>query len=409
LLRRFLFTYFIVYLFDDCAPAIPFTGAINAGWTRLWHWCVTGISVGLFGIRIPGSDPGSGDSTLLYLKTLTMAVLSLVIAAVWTALARGRPVSLRTRDLFTTWLRYGLATILIIYGWMKAIPTQMPFPGPDRLVSTFGDASPMGLLWTFMGASPAYQILSGLGEIVGGMLLLWRRTTLLGALLSAGILINVVALNFCYDVPVKLYSSHLLLISIILILPHVRRLSAFLILNLPVPPAELRPIPFARVWVRRSFALAKVTVFLLVAVRPAYVSYQECKSRGILAERKPWEGIYGVESFTRESADVPVSDAAKWLRVGISSYPNGTIQREDGTSQRYKMEIKPKEGTLTISKRGNPTTDILRFSMPDVDTIDIRGTFEGVPTTARLVRQRDYKPFLITRGFHWVNEFPFNR
>jgi hypothetical protein len=45
-----------------------------------------------------------------------------------------------------------------------------------------------------------------------------------GALVSIGVMSPVVALNFCYDVPVKLYSSHLLAMKVFLILPDLRRL-----------------------------------------------------------------------------------------------------------------------------------------------------------------------------------------
>jgi hypothetical protein len=64
----------------------------------------------------------------------------------------------------------------------------------------------MGLLWTFMGASAAYTIFTGLGELVGGLLLTTRRTALAGALVSAAVMTHVAVLNFCYDVPVKLFS-----------------------------------------------------------------------------------------------------------------------------------------------------------------------------------------------------------
>ena len=38
----------------------------------------------------------------------------------------------------------------------------------------------MGLLWTFMGHSPAYSAFTGAAEALAGALLLFRRTTLLG-------------------------------------------------------------------------------------------------------------------------------------------------------------------------------------------------------------------------------------
>jgi len=67
----------------------------------------------------------------------------------------------------------------------------------------------MGLLWTFMAASKGYQIFTGAAEVLGGILLLWKRTTTLGALTVFGVMANVMALNFFYDVPVKLLSTHL--------------------------------------------------------------------------------------------------------------------------------------------------------------------------------------------------------
>jgi hypothetical protein len=101
---------------------------------------------------------------------------------------------------------------------------QFSPPGSDRLAETYGASSPMGLLWTFMGSSRAYTAFSGYMETLGALLLLWRRTALLGALTSICVLFNVMVLNFCYDVPVKLFSFHLVLIGACIALPDARRL-----------------------------------------------------------------------------------------------------------------------------------------------------------------------------------------
>ena len=135
-------------------------------------------------------------------------------------------------------VRFVLGATMLSYGWAKVFPNQMPAPGPDRLLNPIGETSPMGLLWTFMGASSAYQIFAGVGEVVGGTLLFWRRTALLGALVLVVVLANVVALNFCYDVPVKLYSSHLLAMALFIVAPHVPRLLDVLVLNRPAPACE---------------------------------------------------------------------------------------------------------------------------------------------------------------------------
>jgi uncharacterized membrane protein YphA (DoxX/SURF4 family) len=51
------------------------------------------------------------------------------------------------------------------------------------------------MLWSFMGASLAYTICGGICEVVGGTLLLLRRTTTLGAMVSFGVLLNIALLN----------------------------------------------------------------------------------------------------------------------------------------------------------------------------------------------------------------------
>jgi len=67
---------------------------------------------------------------------------------------------------------------------------------------------------TFMGASTPYNVFTGASEMLAGVLLFFPTTTLLGALLAMAVMTQVVALNFCYDVPVKLFSTHLLAESI---------------------------------------------------------------------------------------------------------------------------------------------------------------------------------------------------
>ena len=64
----------------------------------------------------------------------------------------------------------------------------------------------------------------GVVELLGGVLLTCRRTRLLGALVVLGVMANVVMLNFCYDVSVKLHSSHLLAMTLFVAAAGLRRL-----------------------------------------------------------------------------------------------------------------------------------------------------------------------------------------
>src|SRR5262249_7130343 len=162
---------------------------------------------------------GSGDSTYKYVQVFCFLVMALAVTLVWTIRDRQRLRYPRLYEGLRIYVRFALGAAMIVYGADKVIQSQFPAPPLDRLLQPYGDASPMGLAWTFMGASRAYNIFAGAAELIGGLLLTVRRTTLLGALVSLGALSNVVALNFCYDVPDKLYPSYLLAMAVFLIVP----------------------------------------------------------------------------------------------------------------------------------------------------------------------------------------------
>src|SRR5262249_30445006 len=158
-------------------------------------------------------------TTWNYLQVLSFFVLAAAVALLWSLVAWRRTNYPRLHDWLRVYVRFYVAYEMVLYGSIKVIKSQFPDPPLDRMLQPFRDASPMGLLWTFMGASDAYNVFTGAGEMLGGLLLTTRRTTLLGALVCIGVVGHIVALNFCYDVPVKLFSAHLLLMSVFLTLP----------------------------------------------------------------------------------------------------------------------------------------------------------------------------------------------
>src|SRR5205814_673740 len=85
------------------------------------------------------------------------------------------------------------------------------------------------LLWNFMGSSQPYTIFSGLLELSGAVLLIFRRTALVGALLAGAVLTNVLVLDICYDVPVKTFAAHLVAMCAFLVAPELRRLAEALL------------------------------------------------------------------------------------------------------------------------------------------------------------------------------------
>ena len=111
--------------------------------------------------------------------------------------------------------RYALIIVMFGYGIDKFIPNQMMPPGVLAMTTPYGYLNRYHVLWNFIGMSPGYQIFTGAVELIATFLLFSRRTAVFGYVLLTGILANVVALNVFYNVTVKLFSSQLLLYTLL--------------------------------------------------------------------------------------------------------------------------------------------------------------------------------------------------
>ena len=309
-------------------------------------------------------------------------------------------------------LRYSLAFAMLGYGFHKLFPLQFPEPGTWRLLERYGDSSPMGLLWTFMGQSPAYVSFTGLAEVTGGLLLLSRRTTTLGALVVVGVMSNVVMLNFCYDVPVKIFSTHLLLAAVLLLLRDARRLVDVLVLGRGTHAVTLRP-PFATPRRRRLWLVAKS----LVVVALVGSTFAQ-GLLGWLADEDPAQQeppTYAVERFTQAGVEHPplVTDAARWQRVMMTQHGRFLVTRMDGTMDRHRYARDDDGVTLTITPfegegEGEGEGTLVETIVDDERRI-LAGTFDGRALEVELRRIEPGDFPLRERGFHWVSEAPFNR
>lgn len=171
------------------------------------------------------------DSSMMITNTIALFLLSLVASIFWAIIRK------KNADSIHFWLyrmsAYYLSLTLLIYGCNKLFKYQFFFPEPNTLFTPLGQLSPDILYWSSMGSSLSYNIFAGLLEILPALLLLFSKTRMLGALIALGVLINVMMINIGFGIEVKTYTSFLILLSLILIQPHIKRLYAFFISNTP--------------------------------------------------------------------------------------------------------------------------------------------------------------------------------
>jgi hypothetical protein len=262
-----------------------------------------------------------------------------------------------------------------------------------------------------MGASQTYNIFSGAGELLGALLLTTRRTTLLGALVCIGVLGHVVALNFSYDVPVKLLSSHLLLMALFLAAPDFKRLADFFLFNRRVEPAPLRPFSRWR-WLNVGVVVLRTAIVCAYLGLWLYNAQETRKKFGDLTPRSTLYGIWTVDEFTVDGSERPplIADKERWRRVVFDHPKSMAIQLMSDSRLRFGLNLDEDKKTLELSKFTEPEWKAsFTFEHNEPDSLALEGTLNGKKLRAKCNRIDTSEFRLVSRGFHWINEFPYNR
>src|SRR6185436_16289667 len=195
-------------------------------------------------------------------------VVAAAVCVIWTALDRKRTNYERPAFWLRMIVRYYIATAALSYGIIKLFRLQMPFPVMSQLATPLGDLLPMRFSWLFIGYSLPYQIFSGVMETTAGLLLLYRRTVTAGLFAATGAFLNVVMINMSYDVPVKLFASHLLLASLFLLALDSTRLLNLLVLNRPTPATSAYDPLFVSGWQKWGARAVKAFFLYQILIAP---------------------------------------------------------------------------------------------------------------------------------------------
>jgi hypothetical protein len=385
----------------------------------------------------PSRLTGSGDGLFQYCLCFAYLVLAAAAWMFWTLASESwrrwkthRPPDYdRLQSLFRLVVGFHLMYMMLIYGAAKVWCSQFPPISDAQLEATYGDSSPMGLLWRFMQFSQPYTVATGIVEFSCGLLLINRRTTLLGALCAGGVSFQVFLLNMCYDVPVKLLSAHLLLMALLLIAPDARRLLAFFVLGRPSRPMQDAPLFGRWRWLNTAGFVLRTAVYLGFASLTLYQSYRSAKTEGILAPTRPADGRWITTSFARAGKEVALPTTqdenppkkfmlSKWeggpgvpAVFQILVTPRGvSLVFEDGSRARFRNGSREDSELMLVSFEDGARVALLRASFPEPEVMVLEGLVGGEEVRIALRKPRVTKDYLLKqRGFRWVQEAPYNK
>jgi hypothetical protein len=304
-------------------------------------------------------------------------------------------------------VRYRLAVGLIAYGLIKFFPLQSPLPSIGNLNTQYGDFSDWKIFSLTLGVVPEYQSFLGFVEILGGLLLLNRRTTSIATLIILPFTGNVFISNLAYGGGEAVYSFYLILLALFLFAFDAPRFYSLLALEKPTFPNQFQPLfhlkwqQYGRVGLKVFFIFFFVILFGF-KTKSGYQHdpYQYPKTPGLANA----EGIYNVAEFKINNEVLPYSqlDPIRWKDVAFEKWATLSIRsnkpviidstnveeihRQDqdrlyefqGSAGRhyYSYQIDASRQTLILQNRNkNHGTDRfeLQYSRPDSATIILSG------------------------------------
>jgi uncharacterized membrane protein YphA (DoxX/SURF4 family) len=354
---------------------------------------------------------GSGDKTFDWVLAFCLLIFAALATGIWSVLDRKRENYVTLYKWFRLFIRFALGSELLLYGMDKVIPLQMPFPYLTRFIKPFGDFSPMGVLWSSIGASPAYEIFAGCVEMLGGILLIFPRTTMLGALICLADMTQVFMLNMTYDVPVKLFSFHLLLLALLLLAPEFQRLADFFFRNRTVGRSTQPQLFHTRR--ANGIALAAQIIFgIWLLGMNTYSGWSAWHTYGGGRPKSPLYGIWNVEelSIDGQLRSPLLIDYGRWRRAVFDFPDRMAFQRMDDSFASYSASINANDRTIVLTKDSDKNWKAkFTFQRAAEDQSILDGNMDShkIHMQLRLVDRSKF--LLVNRGFHWIQEYPFNR
>ena len=384
-----------------CIVFIPFSFSLisfQLEFTDLLFGKLIGfVSDKFFGTHLKDTKVYS-DFVSMYILVLLLFILAIVATLIVTRFNNWKQCRKRIFSICYTICCYYLAVQLLKYGFGKLFKDQFYLPEPNILYTPLGQLDKDILYWSSIGTSRMYNLFTGSIEVLAAVLLFFKRTRMLAALLTIALLAQVVIINFSFDISVKLFSFFLFFLSLYVLSPYCQRLYYFLFSKKEVPP------PFkADSLIKNQFLYVFVKCFIagLIFLEALYPYVQKNNFNDDLAVRPYMHGAYKVQQViinndTITAAELPV----KRFFIHRQSYL--IFQDKTDALQDYKLsyDIDKYEYILTDYQL-NKTPLTLSYSQADsILLLKYSKNYRQYQIQGKAIDWR--KLPLLKNGFHWT-------
>jgi hypothetical protein len=413
---RFFFIYFILatalwQMFEFIPGLNSITYFINDAFVPLVTFCNDYLFHVKDKLTIDGG--GSGDTSYAWAYFYTTLLLAVLGSLIWTVLERKSRNYEKLEWILKNILRYYIIIIAFLYGTIKLFAQQMPEPGLSQLATPLGDFLPMRLSWMFFGYSSPYQIFSGVMEMMVAILLLYRRTIPTGLLLGFAVFLNVFILNLCFDIPVKLFSMHLVIYCLYLIVSDGQHFVNFFWKNKPTGKLTSYDWVITKKYVRIGRVIFKLVIVSLGVLSLVQSWFWEKQQNEIKAQQPIEVGIYSIRNFRKNNVVQTIStdNNLLWKEFIFENDGKGSLNTGDTLFlQKYgrgyfMYSVKPKKNIIVFNALNDKDKVLFELNYKKTSNKNLQLWGKVKQDSVFIELQKTDKKFpLMEKQFHWISE-----
>jgi len=157
--------------------------------------------------------------------------------------------------------------------------------------------------------------------------------------------------------------------------------------------------------------LKYVLIFYIVVIN-IQQALSAMKQYGDAAPKPPLHGIYNIETFVRNRDTLAplTTDTTRWDQLMVSYPGYAFIKMMNDSSKGFAFNTDTVAKRIEMFSYGDTSKKSnFVYSFPRKDVLLLVGKLNNDSVLIQMNRY-DLNNFrLINRGFHWVNEYPFNR
>jgi hypothetical protein len=111
-----------------------------------------------------------------------------------------------------------------------------------------------------------------------------------------------------------------------------------------------------------------------------------------------------------DSKEPDKDDPKNWRWIDFTSRKSVRLAGPKPPNLAYKVAWDADNKKLTLSKFSTPDwSATFSYDLPLPDKLELNGSMDGKAISATMKRATEKQYELMDRGFHWIQEMPYNR